>query len=92
MKNVSQKDVELFLVGSKADKNKERTIAKRLAVNYAHQRNIHFQEATSLNPESPNDLLQKITSYVLKKRNKEYNAVQKIIPNKECACLECALI
>ena len=92
VKSVSQNDVELFLVGSKADKNNERTIAKRLAANYAHKKKIHFQEATSLNPESLNNLLQKITSYALKKRNKENNDVQKAIPNKECACLECMLI
>lgn len=68
IKSVSQKSPEIFLVGAKVDQTKERVVAKRLAIQYARQNNMHFQEISVKNMKGIEELMSKATSYVINKK------------------------
>lgn len=89
VRKLVQKNVEVFLVGSKCDLKKERRIAKRLGAQFARERHIHFEEVSVLNLASTNTLLEKITSYALKTRKE--TAYPEQIPKKEEACIGCII-
>ena len=93
VRSLTQKEPEIFLVGSKVDKTSQRTIAKRLAMQYANQNGMHFKEVSVKDLNSANELLRKITSYVLNKRSASTSPVaEKKVLTQEKACIGCVIL
>ena len=92
IKSLSTKQYTIFIVGNKADQEKERVVSKKLALKYAHHNEIHFHEVSVKNPNTMLELLKKITSYMLQKRSGKPISLINLTPNQEKSCNECSLI
>ena len=90
LRRLIQKDVEVFLVGSKIDLKKERVIAKRLGMQFANKNLIHFQEVSATDIVSTDSLLNKITSYALKENTSMMD--YKDVSEKEHGCVRCLIL
>ena len=92
---LSDRNKELFLIGTKADKTKERAVAKKLAMKFARANNLYFHEVSAKEPSLTNSLLDKITQSVLGRRNGSFLNPIKILPkepNHEKSCAGCNIV
>lgn len=87
----SNRHHEIFLVGNKIDKAKDRVMAKKFALQYAYSKKMHFNEISVINSNMTNELLEKITSHVLMKEGKGGRLPQ-TIPRQEKVCGGCNVI
>jgi GTPase SAR1 family protein len=87
----TKKHHEMFLVGNKIDKAKDRIIAKKLAMQYAHNKKMHFQEVSVMNSSIPTELLERITFLTLEKKTEKRAITPKAVPNtgQENICGAC---
>ncbi len=92
IKGLTSKQPEIFLIGSKADLVKTRVVAKRLAIQYARQSKMHFQEISVTDLKGVDELLGKITSYVVRKRTGAPAPEAQEVHAPEKACASCMLI
>ena len=82
---------EIFLIGNKIDKTKDRVMTKKLALQYAHNKKVHFQEISALNSHMTNELLERITFITLEKKGKGSGPL-KVAPRQEKVCGGCNVI
>lgn len=91
VKSPASRPHEVFLVGNKIDKAKDRVTAKRLAAQYAHSKRIQFHEVSALDQNLTNELLEKITFLILRKR--EEIEAPKVLPDRqEKVCGSCIVM
>lgn len=92
IKSSNNKRHVLFLLGNKVDLIKDRVMAKKLVLQYAHNKRMHFQEISTLNSSMTNELLERITHYILEKRTGRKTISRKVTPKQEKVCGACHLI
>lgn len=82
----------LFLVGNKVDKTKDRVMAKKLALQCAHNKKMHFQEISTYSSSMTSELLERITYYILEKRTGRGRISREVISEQEKVCGTCHII
>jgi len=85
----TKKPHEVFLVGNKIDKVEDRAIAKKLAMQYANSKKMHFQEVSAMNQSIATELLERITFLTLEKKTGKKVIPSKAVPRQENVCGVC---
>ena len=68
LRHLSVKEKELFLVGCKTDKIKERKVSSKLGQKLAEKKKIHYFEISITDKKITNGLLDIITNIIVKKK------------------------
>lgn len=92
VRSLTSKQPQIFLVANKTDIPKERVVAKKLAMRYASNKGMHFQEISALNMMSATSLLERITSLIIEKRTQKTYPAPNLVPKVETGCASCSVI
>jgi len=91
VKTLTNKQPEIILVGNKIKNSKEMMIRKKLELKYARNKGMHLQEIEVLDASATKDLLEKITTYVIRKRKNIPSPVTKPIPRVKTEGMSCCV-
>ena len=89
---LTSKNHEIFLIGNKIDKTKERVIAKKQGTKFATNKKIHYTEVSIINSDITNKLLDNITAYVLEKKLGILMGKNEVNISKEKNCNTCSVM